>query len=195
MAERLNGWARRITLFTALLILFAQTVASGADPGTAAQGPLPAGCDVRLLKDREYLPALLEGIDLARGEIVLSFFFFKTNGFRDHQPDKVLSRLLEAARRGIKVQAIFEQGPEGDSVSVDNAETAKKLKSAGIAVCMDGQERTTHTKMVIIDRRYLFIGSHNLTQSALKYNREVSVRIDSPALAEEGLRYMKSLCP
>ena len=60
---------------------------------------------------------------------------------------------------------------------------------------MDGPDRTTHAKMVIIDRRYLFIGSHNLTQSALKYNHEVSVRIDSPLLAEEALRYMKSLCP
>ena len=38
------------------------------------------------------------------------------------------------------------------------------------------------------------IGSHNLTQSALKYNHEASVWIDSSPLAEEALRYMKSLC-
>ena len=60
---------------------------------------------------------------------------------------------------------------------------------------MDAPDRTTHAKLVVIDRRYLFVGSHNLTQSALKYNHEVSVRIDSPPLAEEALAYLKSLCP
>lgn len=192
MPNRLNRGIRRIAPFAALLILFAQATVL-ADPGTKA--PLPAECDARLLMDRDYLPALLEGIDQAQREIALSVFFFKTNGFKDHQPDWVLSHLREAARRGVKVDVVVEQGQEGDSVSGDNAETVKKLKAAGIAVCMDGPEKTTHAKMVIIDRRYLFVGSHNLTQSALKYNHEVSVRIDSPSLAEEALRYMKSLCP
>ena len=195
MPNRLNRGIRRITSFAALLILFAQATVV-ADPGTKAPvAEPPAGCDARLLMDRDYLPALLEGIDQARREIALSVFFFKTNGFKDNQPDRVLSHLREAARRGVKVDVVVEQGQEGDNISGDNAETVKKLKAAGIAVCMDGPDRTTHAKMVIIDRRYLFIGSHNLTQSALKYNHEVSVRIDSPLLAEEALRYMKSLCP
>ena len=195
MPNCLNGGIRRITPFVALLILFAQATVV-ADPGIKAPVPAPpAGCDTKLLMDRDYLPALLEGIDQARREIALSVFFFKTNGFKDHQPDRVLSHLREAARRGVKLDVVVEQGQEGDSLSRDNEKTVKKLKAAGIAVCMDGPERTTHAKMVIIDRRFLFIGSHNLTQSALKYNHEVSVRIDSPSLAEEALRYMKSLCP
>ena len=49
--------------------------------------------------------------------------------------------------------------------------------------------------MVVIDGRYLLIGSHNLTQSALKFNHEASVWIDSVPLAEEALQYMKSICP
>ncbi|MBA4423653.1 MAG: phospholipase [Syntrophus sp. (in: bacteria)] len=196
MVNRLNGSIRRIAPFTALLILFVAQAAVVADPGTKAHVPVsPAGCDTRLLIDQDYLPALLEGIDQARREIALSVFFFKTNGFKDHQPDRVLSHLREAARRGVKVDVVIEQGKERDSVSGANAETVKKLKAAGIEICMDGPDKTTHAKMVIIDRRYLFIGSHNLTQSALKYNHEVSVRIDSPSLAEEGLRYMKSICP
>ena len=195
MANPLNRCIRRITPFAVLLILFAQT-AVGADQGIRGHDPVPpAGCDVRLLKDRDYLPALLKGIDQARRDIALSVFFFKTNGFKNHLPDRVLAHLREAARRGVKVDVVVEQGQEGDNISGDNAETVKQLRAAGIAVCMDGPDRTTHAKMVIIDRRYLFVGSHNLTQSALKYNHEVSVRIDSPSLAEEGLRYMKSLCP
>jgi phosphatidylserine/phosphatidylglycerophosphate/cardiolipin synthase-like enzyme len=195
MPNRLNRRVRRITPFAALLILFAQATVV-ADPGTKAPvATRPAEYNTTLLMDRDYLPALLDGIDQARREIALTVFFFKTNGFKDSQPDRILSQLREAARRGVKVEVVAEQGEKSDNVSGDNAETAKKLTAAGIEVCMDGPERTTHAKMVIIDRRYLFVGSHNLTQSALKYNHEVSVRIDSPSLAEEALRYMKSLCP
>ena len=36
---------------------------------------------------------------------------------------------------------------------------------------------------------------HNLTQSALKYNNEMSVMIESPQVAAEALEYIKSLLP
>jgi len=46
---------------------------------------------------------------------------------------------------------------------------------------------------MVIDRRYIYIGSHNLTQSALKYNKELSVLIDSPELAGEMTAYLNGL--
>jgi phosphatidylserine/phosphatidylglycerophosphate/cardiolipin synthase-like enzyme len=91
---------------------------------------------------------------------------------------------------------VLERGePDAGGLNRNNAETAERLKRGGIRVCMDAPDRVTHTKLVVIDRRYLLIGSHNLTQSALKYNHEASIWIDSAPLAEEVLRYMKSLCP
>jgi phosphatidylserine/phosphatidylglycerophosphate/cardiolipin synthase-like enzyme len=195
MAHRGNRMIRWMAPSVALLILFTQW-ATAAEPGLGAMGsPSPAGCGVELLKDRDYFPALLEGIRHARQEIALSVFFFKTTGMGNSQPELVLTHLLEAARRGVRVEVIVERGSDGDNVSRDNEETAKRLNKGGIRVCMDAPDRTTHTKLVVIDRRYLFVGSHNLTQSALMYNHEVSVRIDSPPLAEEALRYLKSLCP
>jgi phosphatidylserine/phosphatidylglycerophosphate/cardiolipin synthase-like enzyme len=195
MADPLDRIKRRLGLAALLLILLAQTTASAAmQEKQPSRGPFTDG-PVTLLMDREYLPALLEGIDKARKEIALSAFIFKTNGSKDHQPDWVLSHLRDALRRGVKVHAIIDQGKEGEALTGSNVETAGKLKASGIDVCLDGPEKTAHAKMVIIDRRYLYIGSHNLTQSALKHNREVSVRIDSPAMAEEALRYMKTLCP
>jgi phosphatidylserine/phosphatidylglycerophosphate/cardiolipin synthase-like enzyme len=194
MAERLKRIIRWMAPLAVLLTLFAQTLAV-AEPGTKVPDPAsPESCGAKLLKDEDYFPTLLEGIDQARQEIALTVFFFKTNGYRDNRPDRILVHLREAVRRGVRVDVVMEQGKEGDNVSGDNADTARKLKAAGINVCMDAPDRTMHTKMVVIDRRTLFIGSHNLTQSALKYNREASVRIESPPLAEEALRYMKSLC-
>jgi phosphatidylserine/phosphatidylglycerophosphate/cardiolipin synthase-like enzyme len=194
MAEQARRMIRRIAPLAVLLSLFMHALAF-AEPET--KGPAPVGsesCGAKLLKDQDYYTALLEEIDQARQEIALTVFFFKTNRFRDDRPDRILARLREAVRRGVRVDAIIEQGKERDNVSEVNADTARKLRAAGIRVCMDAPERTMHTKMIVIDRRTLIIGSHNLTQSALKHNREVSIRIESPPLAEEALRYMKSLC-
>jgi phosphatidylserine/phosphatidylglycerophosphate/cardiolipin synthase-like enzyme len=195
MANGLCRTIRHLAPWAALLLFIAPAASAqtrqAKDPGVTS----PSGCGAQLLRDGDYFPALLEAIDRARGEIVLSAFFFKTNGFAENRPDRVLERLREAVRRGVTVEAVIERGQEGDNVSKDNADTAKRLKQSGIRVCFDSPDRTTHAKLVAIDRRTLFIGSHNLTQSALKYNREVSVRIDSPVLAEEALRYLRSLCP
>ena len=46
---------------------------------------------------------------------------------------------------------------------------------------------------MVIDGRYVYIGSHNFTQSALKYNHELSVMIDSPELSAEVTSYLNNL--
>jgi phosphatidylserine/phosphatidylglycerophosphate/cardiolipin synthase-like enzyme len=194
MGEQVKRMIWWMAPLAGLLTLFVQILAF-AEPGTKVSAPASQErCGARLLKDQDYFPALLEDIDKARQEIALTVFFFKTNGFRDDRPDKILAHLREAVRRGVRVDAVIEQGKKSENVSEVNSDTARKLIAAGIGVCMDAPDRTMHTKMIVIDRRTLFIGSHNLTQSALKYNHEVSVRIESPPLAEEALRYMKSLC-
>ncbi|MBN2397737.1 MAG: phospholipase [Deltaproteobacteria bacterium] len=167
--------------------------------GTA--GPAPcraAGSEdgpVRLLEDGDYFPALMEAVEGARNEIVMSFFLFKTNGHRTNYPDRLAAALARAAGRGVQVRIILERGNgTGDSqVDASNRETAERLSREGIDVQFDSPSVTTHTKVAVIDGRHLFLGSHNLTSSALKYNHELSVYIDSPLLAGEVLRYIDSL--
>jgi phosphatidylserine/phosphatidylglycerophosphate/cardiolipin synthase-like enzyme len=190
----MNRAIGRAAAWAALLFfLLAPSVASAREPRAPAPFLADAGA-VILLRDGEYLPALLGAIGRARSEIVLSAFFFRTTDAGERLPDAVLRALLAAAGRGVLVTVILERGPEGDTVSRDNAATAQRLRGVAIGVCFDDPERTTHAKLAVVDGRFVFVGSHNLTQSALKYNREVSVRIDSPLLAGEALRYLRGLC-
>ena len=168
-----------------------QRVLKGKTIGTSPQ----AVAEAKLLLDREYFTALLDGVDRARSEIFLSAYLFRTIEDAKGYPEAVLKRLLAAAKRGVRIDVVLERNQDADDLNRNNAETAERLKQAGIRVCMDAPDRVTHTKLVVIDRLYVLIGSHNLTQSALKYNHEASVWIDSAPLAEEALRYMKSLCP
>ena len=151
-------------------------------------------CRATLLKNRDYFPALIKAIDNARKEIVMSFFLFKTNGYRKNYPDRLLNNLIRAAERGIKVKILLEIGKNSNSlINKNNMETAKRLKNGGIDVYFDSLHTKTHTKVVVIDRRYTFLGSHNLTNSALKYNNELSIFIDSTKVARETLNYINSL--
>ena len=165
--------------------------------GMAGPGSLRASDEqhITLLEDGEYFQAFMRGVDKAKSEIVMSFFLFKTNGFSTNRPDRVLAALGQAVERGVRVRIILERGNGGEDSPVDasNRETAGRLKEKGIKVIFDSPRVTTHTKAAVIDGRHIFLGSHNLTNSALKYNRELSVCIDSPSLAEEVLRYIDSL--
>jgi phosphatidylserine/phosphatidylglycerophosphate/cardiolipin synthase-like enzyme len=149
---------------------------------------------VTLLKNRDYFNALCGKIREARRQIVLAFFLFKANGHPRSYPDILLAELSRAARRGVPVVLVLEQdGKSNSSVNRDNRDVAERLKQAGVEIHYDSPQKTTHTKIAVIDRRYCFIGSHNLTASALKYNNELSVMIDSPAMADATLDYIRGL--
>lgn len=147
-----------------------------------------------VLEDGAYWPALKDAIDKAQKEITLSFFTFKTKGKGGGCPDLILASLAGAAKRGVKVVVLLERGRVPDEqLNRENMETGKRLQKKGVHVYLDAPATTTHTKMVVVDKEYTFIGSHNLTQSALKYNHEISVLIKSPQAAAEALRYINSI--
>ena len=185
-----------ILSFTILLLPSERTSLSVAAKQNMARGkegqPLP-GCSVTLLKNREYFPALAAAIDNAQKEILMSFFLFKTNGHPRNYSEVILRHLIRAAGRGVKVVVILERGDGSSDIDAQNQDTTVKLKRGGVGVYLDSPQNTTHTKLVVIDRRYTFVGSHNLTHSALKYNNELSVLLDSVPVAEEAADYLNKL--
>ncbi|MEN6332322.1 MAG: phospholipase D-like domain-containing protein [Smithella sp.] len=149
------------------------------------------GCSVVLLKNQEYFSALTAAIDEAKSEIIMSFFLFKAGVHKNSLPDRILSRLVQAARKGVKVIVILEKSGGNDrNLDAENNRTKQFLEEKGIKVYFDSPQKTTHTKLVVIDQRLVLLGSHNLTQSALKYNNEMSLLIDWPDLAKEARTYM-----
>jgi phosphatidylserine/phosphatidylglycerophosphate/cardiolipin synthase-like enzyme len=149
--------------------------------------------DVRCfcLKDQEYFPALTGAIDKAKSEIIMSFFLFKAGVHKNSYPDRVLSHLAHAAQRGVRVMILLENSGGHDlSLDAQNSRTKQLLEDKGVKIYFDSPRKTTHTKLVVIDQRFVLLGSHNLTQSALKYNNEISMLIDRPELATEARTYM-----
>ena len=149
------------------------------------------GCPAIILTNEDYFPALLKAIDEAQSEIFLSIFSFKAGVHKNSYPDIVLAHLARAANRGIKIIVILENtGGHDFKLDAENQQTKQLLEEKGVKVYFDSPYQTTHTKLIVIDERLVLLGSHNLTQAALKYNNEISILLDRPDLAKRARNYM-----
>jgi len=164
-------------------------------PGTAkaVPGTVPAG--VKVLADREFQAALESEIAAARTEITLCAYLFAAKDSLADRPRAIADRLAEAAGRGVKVELILEVGRESDAVTRANREAARMLGRRGVKVLVDNSGTTVHAKFVVIDRRLVFIGSHDLTEKSLGQYREVSLRAESTELAAALLGQVDSYKP
>jgi phosphatidylserine/phosphatidylglycerophosphate/cardiolipin synthase-like enzyme len=148
---------------------------------------------IRVLANETYFPALLGCINSAREQIDMGMFLFKVTDIPDNRPAAIMQALIEARKRGVAVRICLENSGYDEGINEANRKVEQKLKENDIAVVLDTPRKTTHAKLIVIDRRYILVGSHNLTHAALTSNNEFSVLIDSRTLAEEAQTYLQSL--
>ncbi|MDH4321807.1 MAG: phospholipase D-like domain-containing protein [Desulfobulbaceae bacterium] len=149
--------------------------------------------EVQLLADDQYYPTITHLIRTARQRIDIAMFLFKTTEAKKNRPMLILQELTAARKRGVRVQVILEKSDYDEALNKENQQTANRLRKNGISVAFDDNKTTTHTKLAIIDQHLCLLGSHNFTHSALAYNHETSLLIDSRELAGQLLAYMEKL--
>jgi len=137
-----------------------------------------------VLTNEDFFHALIKSIDAAQHEILISVFSFKAGGHPNSYPDRIAGHLEKAVKRGVKVSVVLETTRNSaDALETQNRKTGRLLEKKGVRVFYDSPNKSTHTKLILIDQRLIFLGSHNFTQSALRHNNEISILLDSPALA------------
>ncbi len=159
--------------------------------GCWSGGPIAPAAEsgIELLADEDYAPALHRILSQARQSIDVTMFscVLPENAGPTHPVRKILDLVIARAGDGVQVRIVLDRGiPPSRQRPGDEAPStvaANYLSAAGIAVRWDEDERTTHTKSLVIDGRWCVVGSTNWTTSALRHNREQSVLCDSPELA------------
>jgi phosphatidylserine/phosphatidylglycerophosphate/cardiolipin synthase-like enzyme len=183
-------------------LLFFSYLFLGLPPGGATAARLdintatesePTPGDILILADSDYFPALLGKIRQAEANIDLTMFVFKATKSGQNRPGMIAEELIAAAQRGVQVRVFLEKSGYDNRLNETNQFTAKRLRDKGIKVIFDSPEITTHAKLVVIDQRYSFVGSHNFTHAALKYNNELSLLIDNRDLAHKVTEYMTDI--
>jgi Phosphatidylserine/phosphatidylglycerophosphate/cardiolipin synthases and related enzymes len=184
------AFPRRVASFVLILAILSvhpfPSLVCAADKGHKGK--------VTMLADHKYYDSLISGIRKANKEITGCFFLFKASEIRGNLPMAIVNELIAARKRGVSISVELEQAATGKgTVYEQNRKAATMMTDAGIKVRFDAPKKITHVKAMVIDGRYVYIGSHNLTQSALKYNNELSVMIESPELAAEVTGYLGNL--
>ena len=109
-------------------------------------------------------------INSANDSIYIENYYF-TN-------EKIALSLIAAKNRGVKVYTLIENNEGVDKIY-------KLLNENNISIKIDKREILIHSKFIVIDKKIVVVGSHNLTKTAMEENREVSIIIENEEIAKK----------
>jgi hypothetical protein len=154
---------------------------------TSIIGPsISSSKNLSILLDKDYYGNLSVILSRANKSVYVIMYVIKYDPKDPKDPvNNLLNILINLSKRNVDVKIVVD-----DETYKSYPETINYLLSHNISVKLDESSgRTTHTKLVIIDGKIVFLGSHNWTQSALQKNHEVSVLIYDEDVAKILLRY------
>jgi phosphatidylserine/phosphatidylglycerophosphate/cardiolipin synthase-like enzyme len=145
---------------------------------------LPAE-DVQLVMDGQYFQVAKKMIQEAKHSIQVMMFEM---GYYDQYPNTpsnlLIKKLIDARKRGVKVEVILEVKEGEDRTTKRNRHTGKILSEGGVEVIYDSPSKTTHAKLMVADGQLTLLGSTNWTYYALTNNNEASVLVRSKEVAQ-----------
>ncbi|RLE45471.1 MAG: phospholipase [Candidatus Methanomethylicota archaeon] len=145
-----------------------------------------------LLEDKEYYKTLLDVIKRANKSVYVAMYVIKYDpreGLEEDPVNMILYELCKLKSKGLDIKVLVD-----DTTYKSYYETIEYLKDCGIDIKLKPKEISrAHLKVVIIDGKYLFVGSHNRTESALWFNKEITVLTTDPKLISEALDYFNDL--
>jgi hypothetical protein len=156
----------------------------------------PAGmrAQVAAADDREFFPAIHSM--LVSADKSIDVVLYQTR-FYFHYPasksNAMVSDLMDAAERGAEVRVVMERADWNLENTEENRDVAQVLAGSGVEVYYDPPDITSHTKLIIVDGKYVVVGSTNWNHYALDSNNEANVVVDSKRVAGEFTRYFDTI--
>jgi len=146
--------------------------------------------DVKPICNRKYFSQVRSLISEAEQSIYIILYIARYyQEYPDSSSNRLIRELISAAKRGVDVQVILDRSDWNEKNTAENKATARILSEGGVRVWLDDFKKTSHNKLIIIDGRYVVIGSTNWSYYALDKNNESSVLIDSPEVADVFKKY------
>lgn len=147
--------------------------------GVGAGQTSPSVRTTEIILDNNYAKKAKSFIESAVSEIRICAYAWR---WYDSEPELEIQQfnleLLKACRRNLQVRIL-----------VDTEAMSKKFNDLGFQTRAVQNTRMLHTKAIVIDRKTLIIGSHNLTKRANSDNYELSVAIQEFEPVEQFINY------
>ncbi|HON56066.1 MAG TPA: phospholipase D-like domain-containing protein, partial [bacterium] len=137
--------------------------------------------DLQFLPGYMYYFKLRKELAAAESSVYINMFLLRYVNANIKDPVYNLLEILnELNSKGVKIKIVLDRMLEEENKIVYNFLNERK-----IPVEFYNGNNTMHTKLVVIDGKKIFCGSHNWTNSAFNSNREVSVYLESPEITEQ----------
>jgi len=137
--------------------------------------------DVTVLNCKDYLPSLISDINGAKSSIDACMYAAIYKPDKTNYPaNAIFKDLVGAAARGVKVRLILD-----GRLAKNEKPLIEYLSGGGVVIRLSRLNHTVHSKLVLVDGRIVYVGSHNWTADALRHNTETSVRIETPQIAAQ----------
>ena len=105
--------------------------------------------------------AIVRELDKAKSTVLVQAYSFTSY--------RIAKALLEAHKRGIKVEVILDKSQKSDQYS-----SADFLANSGMSVKIDSVHAIAHNKVRVIDGETVITGSFNFTKAAEETMRRIS---------------------
>jgi len=145
-------------------------VLAGCEPSSS----IPQGVQVFFSPHGGATDAVVSALDHATNRVYVQAYSFTSA--------PIARALVDAARRGVKVQVILDRSQRTEKYS-----EADFLKNEGIPTLIDAEHAIAHNKIMVIDGFLVLTGSFNFTRAAEENNAENLLAINDPVLARRYL--------
>ena len=149
--------------------------------------------EVSVLLDEEYYHSVKNDLENANETILVAMYsmIYDPDDTFDWAND-LIRELVYAKERGVDVTVIIEYRTYLDYMD-GNLAAYDYLSANNVTVQLEEDTETDHMKLVIIDDKLVYVGSHNWSESGLYYNRETSVKIVGEDMAEVLSAYFETI--
>ena len=127
-----------------------------------------------VLSGKSYQKTVRKYIMGAEKSITVAMYFIILEPGGEGPINELVNDLVDAQKRGVQVKVVLE-----DTKLKENRLAYEKLRDSGVSVYFDTRERLLHIKGIVIDERYVFLGSANWSRAAIERNYEATNFTDS----------------
>lgn len=152
--------------------------------------------DIYPANNKRYFEVMLPKIREAKKSVhVIMYLASYYPKYPDSPSNVILKELIAAKKRGLEVEIILNRSESEylEHATKENLAAGAYLAENGISPYLDSKDKTTHCKLMVVDNRFVLIGSANWTYSAITKNNEASVLIESEELAVYYIKYFEGI--
>lgn len=149
---------------------------------------------MQILADKEFIKMAIKLVKEAKSSIDISTFKAELA----HNPRGLCvapfwETLFDKSGVSLKVRMLINWNEKRHSVPKTNILVMKKLKAVNADVRMLHNNRCCHSKLIIIDKKILLMGSHNLSTKSCTENFENSIMIEDKKAVQDILNIYDTL--